>query len=257
MYNCDAYAAGSFHIHTQLPDGRQSILVDPGSVGNLCGDKWARNIARLAHKNGMKPLYEERDTPLKVSGVGNGHQECHFDCKLPVSLKPISGETPILGKLTIPSVPESELPGLLGLAALRKNRAVLDFSSLKLHFCGPGDIKIESGLPAGTESFQLETAPSGHIVLPCCEYKNADGTNNSSLTLMARLAHPDSAEGRRAKAARVPPPPTAPPRFPEEMRKNIEEADPSITLEGRFAASSVRLPLVPLLTTEEKEQLNL
>ena len=92
------YAAGSFHIHTQLPDGRQSILVDPGSVGNLCGDKWARNVARMAHRNGMKPLYEERDTPLKVSGVGNEHQECHFDCKLPIALKPEEGNSAILGE---------------------------------------------------------------------------------------------------------------------------------------------------------------
>jgi hypothetical protein len=31
-----------FHIQTQLPDGRKSLLIDPGSVGNLCGDKWAK-----------------------------------------------------------------------------------------------------------------------------------------------------------------------------------------------------------------------
>ena len=36
------YVGEHFHVHTQLPDGRPSILVDPGSVSNLCGDKWAR-----------------------------------------------------------------------------------------------------------------------------------------------------------------------------------------------------------------------
>ena len=62
-------------------------------------------------------------------------------------------------------------PACLGLAALQKDRAVLDLSSLKLHSCGPGDIKIDAGLPPGTETFQLGKAPSGHIVLPCCEYE--------------------------------------------------------------------------------------
>ena len=56
------YTHDHFHIHTQLPDGRPSILVDPGSVGNLCGDKWARSVAKAAHQNGMKPTYEKRET---------------------------------------------------------------------------------------------------------------------------------------------------------------------------------------------------
>ena len=44
------YSHDHFHIHTQLPDGRQSILIDPGPVGNMCGDKWARNVARMTHR---------------------------------------------------------------------------------------------------------------------------------------------------------------------------------------------------------------
>ena len=148
-----------------------------------------------------------RETPLKVSGVGNGHQECHYDCKLPVALQPGDGAASIMGNLTIPSVPDSDLPGLLGLAALQKNRAVLDFSSMKLHFCGPGDIKIDPGLPPGTESFQLEQAPSGHLVLPCCEYKNKKPHNTSSLTLIARTDSSSSSGSLSAAPAVVPPPP--------------------------------------------------
>ena len=60
------YSPGDcFHVHTQLPDGRQSLLVDPGSVGNMCGDKWARNVARMAVRNGMKPNYEKREKTLE------------------------------------------------------------------------------------------------------------------------------------------------------------------------------------------------
>ena len=122
---------------------------------------------------------------------------------------------------------------------------------------GRGGVKVEKGLLPGSETIQLEVAPAGHIVLPCCEYKNSDGTNNSSLTLMTRLAHPDSAAGKKARAARVPPPPDAPPRFPEELRRNIDEIDPALTLEAPINAPGVRLPLASLLTGEEGERLNL
>ena len=31
-----------YHSGTGLPDGRPPLLIDPGSVANLCGDKWAQ-----------------------------------------------------------------------------------------------------------------------------------------------------------------------------------------------------------------------
>eukprot|EP00974_Lingulodinium_polyedra_P104496 10115224-Lingulodinium_polyedra.AAC.1 len=82
-------------------------------------------------------------------------------------MKQLGEDTRSEGNLKIPSVPNSDLPGLLGLTALRKNRVVLDFTTLRLHFCGPGDYDMERTLPEGTDSFQLELAPSGHLVLPC------------------------------------------------------------------------------------------
>ena len=177
----------SYHIQTQLADGRPAILVDPGSVGNLCGDRWAEKVAETAKKAGLKPSYQQRRVPLNVSGVGNGSQSCNYDCSLPVSLRHADDPNKSSkGVLTIPSIPDSNLPGLLGLQSLRKNRAVLDFNTLKLYFCGPGDSSIESSLPPGTDTFQLELAPSGHLVLPCCEYGERSKTDNDySLTLVA------------------------------------------------------------------------
>ncbi len=165
----------------------------------------------MAAKNGHWPSYEKRARPLRVSGVGNGSQECTYDCKLPVAFR-LAGEAQgggqqtnalSIGQLTTPAVKGSDLPGLLGLTALRKNRAILDFNTLKLHFCGPGDYEIERGLPTGTDSYQLEVAPSGHLVLPCCEYTPGSTSTEHSLTLMARTSN--------NKRPRVPPPPSAPP----------------------------------------------
>ena len=219
----------SYPIATRLADGRPSIIIDPGSVGNLCGDKWAQEVARLAHQNGHSPSYEKRSRPLEVSGVGNGSQECHFDCTLPVAIRPTDSSEASVGSLQVPAVSGSELPGLLGLNALRKNRAVLDFTTLRLYFCGPNDYELERGLPEGSDTFQLEIAPSGHIVLPCCEYQDAKDASQHTLTLLSRPsarsgnASRDSrsqpARGRNGDSSSscnsgIPPPPVAPPVLP-------------------------------------------
>ena len=106
--------------------------MDPGSVGNLCGDKWAKEVAITASRHGHRPSYTKRPRPLQVSGVGNGSQQCNYDCQLPVSLRQAGSDRTSLGELTIPAVQNSELPGLLGHTALRTNRAVWDFVPVPL-----------------------------------------------------------------------------------------------------------------------------
>ena len=73
--------------------------------------------------------------------------------------------------LEVPAVENSDLPGLMGLTALRSNRAILDFNPLTLYFCGKERYDLDEVLPAKTEKYKFETAPSGHLVLPRCEYK--------------------------------------------------------------------------------------
>ena len=195
------YAAPSYPIQTNLVDGRPSIIVDPGSVGNLCGDKWAREVAKMAAHNGHKPSYEKRPRPLKVCGVGNGSQECQYDCTLPVAVRPESNNQANIGNLTIPAVSNSDLPGLLGLTALRKNRAILDFNTLRLYFCGPGDYDLDKETPPGTDTYQLEIAPSGHIVLPCCEFEEASVSSQHSLTLLTNDGSQNRNDGSSASSS--------------------------------------------------------
>ena len=137
-----------------------------------------------------------------MSGVGQGTQACNYDCKLPVAFKQLDGRTVSMGFITTPTVQSSELPGLLGLTALRKNRAILDFQKMELYLCGPGDYDLQSCLPPGSDGFQLEVAPSGHLVLPCCEYASGTASQDHSLTLVTQ-------EGRQTR--RIPPPPRGPP----------------------------------------------
>ena len=208
--------ARTFHVSsTRLADGRPSIIVDPGSVGNLCGDKWAKEIATHAHRNGKRPSYVAKDKPLKVSGVGSGSQFCNYDCQLPVAFRHADGSSSSIGELKTPAVQDSDLPGLLGLSALRRNRAIIDFTTLKLHFLGPGDITVEKALPPGSESFQMEIAPSGHIVLPCCEFAPEERQEDHTLILHTRQQIP-------ARSQSLPPPPRRPPNL-ENLNQTIEE----------------------------------
>jgi hypothetical protein len=174
----------SYHVQTRLADGRPAMIVDPGSVVNLCGGRWAKEVAIAASRCGQKPTCERRRRPLEVSGVGTGSQSCEFDCKLPVAFQQADGQAVSVGSVATPTVSNSDLPGLRGLAALRKNRAILDFSIFKLHFCGPGDYDLHRGVPPGADSFQREIAPSGRMVISCCEYEGATLANDHTLTLV-------------------------------------------------------------------------
>jgi len=186
-----------YHIRTQLPDGRPSLIIDPGSVGNLCGDRWAKTVAQAAARNGKSPSYERRSKPLNVSGVGHGSQSAPFDCKLPISLKHEDSRSVSSGTVTAPAVANSDLPGLLGLTALRKNKAIIDFSTMKMYFTGPGDYDLNKSLPPGTDCFQCELAPSGHMVIPCCEFDaKATSSNEGELTLVTRQREESAREAK-------------------------------------------------------------
>ena len=158
---------------------------------------------------------------------------CDYDCRLPVALRNINGSQVRIGQFHTPTATSSDLPGLLGLRALQRNRAVLDFNTLQLHFCGPGSYDLQTGLPPETESFQYEIAPSGHLVLPCCEYEVAHNNSDSPLTLNKHSTLPkqppfshQSATAETAAAETttseiktspgkvIPPPPCFPPRLP-------------------------------------------
>ena len=215
-----AYSNGQFfvqhcyHIQTQLPDGRKSLLIDPGSVGNLCGDKWAKEMAKEAARNKRKPTHHKRNRPLRVGGVGNGTQVCAYDCTLPIAFRQDNSNNSTEGKINIPTVNNSDLPGLLGLTALRKNRAILDLNTLKLHFLGPGDYDLASALPPGTDTFQGEIAPSGHLVIPCAEFGPKEPSEESSLTLITKPPGLEPTRGNKRSRVVPPPPEASPPMMP-------------------------------------------
>ena len=191
----------TFHADTRLDDGRPSLLVDPGSRGNLAGSQWMREAAKAGLKFGHVPTESKRPKPLNVMGVGNGSQACRYDVEMPVALTRADG-TVASGTFTAPTVDDSGLPALLGLTSLRDARALLDMHTLKLHFCGPNGANIE--LSPGSQTFNLEVSPSGHLVVPCCEFqKQAKISETGGFTLQPQQQLTLTAQSAETRSGEV------------------------------------------------------
>ena len=109
---------------------------------------------------------------MKVSGVGAGSQRCLNNYILQIALHS-ENYGPSIGTVDrTPAVENSDPPGLLGLQSMRDHRVVLDLQKLKMYFVGPGDYDLDKALSPGTVSFELEVAPSGHLLLPCSNFAN-------------------------------------------------------------------------------------
>jgi hypothetical protein len=200
----DALVQSTYVAQTELADGRQALLVDPGSWGNVSGKPWMRRSASLAVRSGRTPSQTRRERPLRVQGVGHGAQSCTHDVNLPVALPRTDG-TIVEGIFTSPTINDdkSDLPALLGLKTLIDRRAILDCTTLQLHFLGPGDLVLN--LPPGSESFQLVQAPSGHLMLPCCDYSTAAARTSDSaeLALISNSGGSSSSTTNQARTGEV------------------------------------------------------
>ena len=159
--------ASAYHSNVRLQDGRVGLLIDPGSYGNLVGEEW---LSEASSQLAKQPQLLQRAVPLQVGGVGRGAQTCRNDCQLPIAMCRSDGSV-ATGSFTSPVVAGSGCPALLGLRTLQENRALLDTGKKQLHFLGSGEATII--LPPGSETFALESAQSGHLLLPCSEFARA------------------------------------------------------------------------------------
>jgi len=73
---------------------------------------------------------------------------------------------------------------------MRERKTILDLHNLQIHFLGPADYDLSTNLPPGTESYQCELSPSGHMMLPCGRYAGVDREERGSLDTGPALALP-------------------------------------------------------------------
>ena len=75
-------AAQSYISNTELADGRQALLIDPGSFNNLAGMPRIKRTATLGYKVGKKCDQRERRDPFHVAGIGREAQAARVSGEL-------------------------------------------------------------------------------------------------------------------------------------------------------------------------------
>jgi len=175
----DAAISPHFIVHMARREG-EALLVDPGSPGNLAGDRWVQRMREECRRQAM-PEPRHTDIPeFTVGGVGKHAQVCTQKASVPVGL---SNGT--MGTYEAPEVPQSDVPGLLGLDTLVRLHALLDCAGRKLFLVGPGGYKLQ--LSPGSMSCDLEVANTGHLLLPCTDYQK--GGNGERMTFATVPGH--------------------------------------------------------------------
>ena len=162
----------SYLVKTELPDGRMSIIVDPGAWTNLAGGNWIRNMTDRALKNGITPAQTKLQKPFEVQGVGQGTQQAIWNVHMPIAVKNQDGEH-VKNTFEVPALEGQDgasVPALLGMRSMRRKKAVLQMEAGKemLTFHGDGGYTIEWS--PGTVHIPLSIAPSGHYAIPCYQF---------------------------------------------------------------------------------------
>ena len=189
---------------TDLPDGRLGVIVDTGAWTNLWGLHFAQRLAHRAMQSQLQPTEQRLRSPLYVAGVGNGSQQANWELNIPIATTSREDVTS-QHSMSAPAVEGAgaELPALLGLRSMQSNNGVIETGAdhRRLTYPGPGGYEITWS--PGTIHFDLESAPSGHLVLPVDNYAKlrpqSGGLPPKQLTLLAvgnGNQHDDVTDGR-------------------------------------------------------------
>ena len=112
-------------VHVKLANGKLGIVVDPGSVQNLTGDAWLREVALQFKQNEGQPVSQtKRQSPMHVGGVGNGTQVCQWNCTVPSSIRQQDG-TYMQSVYSSPVIENSGCPAPWGSRSLEENGAII------------------------------------------------------------------------------------------------------------------------------------
>ena len=166
-----------YHSQVRLKH-TEGLVIDPGAVNNVCGDMWARRVEAVAKKAGQGTAWSQLEQRQNLQGVGSGTSTASQGVALPFCL-----EDGTVGNYRSTVLDDSPVPGLLGLATLKRLGAILDLQSDRLIIPGPGGVKMHSS--PGSKHLRLYAAPSGHLILPMCEWQNARPRLHAKQTVLA------------------------------------------------------------------------
>ncbi len=160
------------YMSLALPNGRPAVMLDIGSVGNIAGSRWIEMVMKYAADHGFKAQMRKRLKPLTASGVGHGRQQAVVDYRVPCAFLTGEGTDPtdrsrsqsaIHASLDMPSLLDSDTPGLMGLLAIRNYSGIVDTRNVKLYVNTKGDAEFDlpKFLPAGYKEIQCHSLLQG------------------------------------------------------------------------------------------------
>ena len=164
-----------YHANVKLLEG-EALLVDTGAVGDLTGEIQFIRMAALAKKNGHGASFTPLRNRMSIEGVGGGGPSVCTQTGT-VSIVLSNGQ---LSSYTAPIIPESQVPSLLGLTTMTRQRVVLDLVHDKWITLGPGGMEMK--LSPGSQVLALKRASTGHIMLPCSEWDKVNARAQVALT---------------------------------------------------------------------------
>lgn len=77
---------------TALADGTIPCLVDCAAHANVAGKEALMQLAEAAARHGRETKSKPLENPLKVSGVGDGTQDCPWERRVPVAVPTADGK---------------------------------------------------------------------------------------------------------------------------------------------------------------------
>jgi hypothetical protein len=162
----DRYGLDTPVYHSKVRiKGMEALVLDIGAFHNLSGSEWMARQAAEARAAGAGSLVKTAlQNAIEVEGVGNGSQSVTHSESVPICLE--DGST---GDYEAATLPNSQVPGLLGLNSLRRKRGLIDTFNNKLYTIGPGGYTLK--VSPGSKVHELHDAPSGHLLLPVSMWK--------------------------------------------------------------------------------------
>lgn len=156
---------------TKIP-GRNSFLVDLGSMVSVIGKDTEQEMKATSDKYGYETQYIKRSSRLNINGVGAGSAPCDFEVIAPIAVHFAEQEaTKESFRANVATGSGASLPAILGSNSMCEKDSVIVLRKGKemLVFPGPGGYKIEWS--PGTKMLPMKNAPSGHLVVLCDEFE--------------------------------------------------------------------------------------
>ena len=167
-----------YHGAVRLTNDREGLVIDTGAVLSLSGDHWVHRNQSIGEKYGHGTAVKQLDRPFGIEGVGQGSNSVKSSAVVPIAM-----QHGIVGTFSTNVVDNSPIPALCGLNPMIEQRTILDLVNGKMVLLGGGGYNLN--LSPGSVVFDLERAPTGHLILPTSEWVKAQKTSKKGIALLA------------------------------------------------------------------------